>query len=332
MGSKNELILVILPLVCAAIVLSSATTAALQSAIAQQEETSSGEDENFARGIVSDVLDGNDDDEVDDEAADDGIVDQDLTDTVATPNPNQDETTVDQADSNQFGDDTNTQIAIPITEQDQRAENQAAQLGLNLDLNLIPSPAPADGQPQQRPEFTPGCPESFELIGEMCFAEPEISCHVGEPGGSEATTEDGRCIIGSSSPLPDGTCPEPIDGGIFGEIRYIPSPFEPGSCAITGEPYPACPYGTDLNADGLCQTPASLKYVVCPEGIVERFEDGYCQMRQVPTCPEGFVFDTREGNCDNPQTGETTDNTFRCPDGSHPDLINGCRFPRADRV
>jgi hypothetical protein len=58
----------------------------IPSVIAQEYTTSLGED--LAGSLVSEVLDG-DDDEVDDEAADDGIVDQDLTDTAATPNPNQ---------------------------------------------------------------------------------------------------------------------------------------------------------------------------------------------------------------------------------------------------
>ncbi len=145
----KPLVLAMFTLVCAII----PAAGVIPSVIAQEDATSLSE-EDLAGSIVSDVLDG--DDEVDDEAADDGIVDQDFTDTAATPNPNQDETTVDQAGSNQFGDDTNTQTAIPIIEQDQRAENQAAQLGLNLDLDLIPSPVPTD-------PTTPECPPGFTL-------------------------------------------------------------------------------------------------------------------------------------------------------------------------
>lgn len=57
-----------------------AATTTLQPAIAQQEETSLGENENFARGIVSDVLgDGNSEDESS----------QDATNTAATEDSNQ---------------------------------------------------------------------------------------------------------------------------------------------------------------------------------------------------------------------------------------------------
>jgi hypothetical protein len=71
-------------------------------------------------------------------------------DTSAASNPNQDETNVDLVGSNQFGDDTNTQIAIPITERDQRAENRA----VNLDLAEIEEEAQAQA---------PQCPPGFEF-------------------------------------------------------------------------------------------------------------------------------------------------------------------------
>jgi hypothetical protein len=92
-----------------------------------QEDTTSLDEENLASGIVSDVLDGsgddddevNDDEEDDDDADIDEIVDQDSTDT-ATVKPNQDETTIDQTDSNEFGD--NTAVSIDIDEEEQQQQ------------------------------------------------------------------------------------------------------------------------------------------------------------------------------------------------------------------
>src|SRR5919106_594164 len=100
-----------------------AAGATVPAAIVQEEDTSS-LDEDLARGIVSDVLDGGDD-EVNDEAADDEIVDQDLTET-ATVNPNQDQT-VDQTDFNEFGDNTATNL-----DADRQTESNVA---VSIDVN-----------------------------------------------------------------------------------------------------------------------------------------------------------------------------------------------------
>jgi hypothetical protein len=63
-----------------------------------------------ARGVVADFLDGGDD-EVEDA---DAKIDQDSADT-ATANPNQDESTIYQTDSNEFGD--NTAVSTDIDEE-----------------------------------------------------------------------------------------------------------------------------------------------------------------------------------------------------------------------
>ncbi len=219
----NPLLLAMFTLMCATI----PAAGVIPSVIAQEYTTSLGED--FAGSIVSDVLDGDDDDEVDDEAADDGIVDQDLTDTAAASNPNQDETAVDQAGSNQFGDQTNTQIAIPITEQDQRAENQAAQLGLNLDLDSTLSPVPTDPTtPECPPEFTfnpatnlcertvtqdPECPPEFTFNPETDLCESGTA-PICEPGEFNPATDQCEiapvCAPGEFNPETDQCGSAPI--------------------------------------------------------------------------------------------------------------------------
>jgi cytoskeletal protein RodZ len=101
-----------------------AAGATVPAAIVQEEDTSS-LDEDLARNIVSDVLDGGDD-EVNDDAADAEIDDQDSTDT-ATVNPNQEDQTVDQTDFNEFGDNTATNV-----DADRQTESNVA---VSIDVN-----------------------------------------------------------------------------------------------------------------------------------------------------------------------------------------------------
>jgi hypothetical protein len=101
LGSKTTpVILVTVTLLCAII----PAAAAVPSAIAQEEN-----DESFASSIVSEVLKGGD-------AEDDDETNQDSPNTV-TPNPNQDQTVV-QDDTVIFGDDNAdldaANVAIPI--------------------------------------------------------------------------------------------------------------------------------------------------------------------------------------------------------------------------
>jgi hypothetical protein len=67
-----------------------------------------------------------------------GIVDQDNDATVDQDSSIHD---VDLSNNVAFGDDTNTQIAVPIIDQDQRAANLAEQRAANLDIeenNVVP--------------------------------------------------------------------------------------------------------------------------------------------------------------------------------------------------
>jgi hypothetical protein len=118
---------------------------AVPAAIAQEEDTSS-LDEDLARSIISDVLDGGDDDEVNDDAADAEIDDQDSADT-STVNPNHEDQTVDQTDFNEFGD--NTAVSIDIDKEEQ----------------LTPTPPPDDGLPSEGEVF---CFQEGLILGILC--------------------------------------------------------------------------------------------------------------------------------------------------------------------
>jgi Ca2+-binding RTX toxin-like protein len=142
-----------------------AAATVLPSAIAQEDE----EDENLASSIVSEVLE---DGDAEDES------NQDATNT-ATINPNQE-------DNNDvtFGDDTNEQIAVPITTQDQRAANLAEQLGLDVDIveeeieeEVTPTPTPTPPPP----------------VGPTCQGEPATI--VGTPGNDDLSGTGARDVI-----------------------------------------------------------------------------------------------------------------------------------------
>lgn len=112
-----------------------------------QEDTTSLDKEDLARGIVSDVFNnawGAS------STASSSVLNE------ATVEPNQ------EANENEFGDDNATQVQVGVQDQDQRASNLAAQLGLNLDLDLIPQPIPPD-LPTPHEEPTPECPTGFTL-------------------------------------------------------------------------------------------------------------------------------------------------------------------------
>jgi hypothetical protein len=86
-------------------------------AVAQVEEDIPSLDEDLARSIVSNVLDGGSDDgeEVNDGDTHNEIVDQDSMDATIA-NPIQEDLSVDETDVNEFGDNTATQLDADQTE------------------------------------------------------------------------------------------------------------------------------------------------------------------------------------------------------------------------
>ncbi len=155
MGSKNELILMMLPLVCAIIPLA-AVGGALPPAIAQ-EETSLGEEENIASSIVSNVLGGSDNADNDREenySAEDEF-NQEATVT-ATINPNQ-ERGVAEDHLREFGDDTadldHTNAEVPTTiptdvqEESSAARSPPADTQQSLSIRFADQPSLTLNQP-----------------------------------------------------------------------------------------------------------------------------------------------------------------------------------------
>ena len=142
---------------------------AIPSAIAQKD-TSLGED--LARSIVSDVLDSAGDGS---STASSSVLNEAIVELNQEANEN------NQQNFNEFGDDDATQVQVGMQDQNQRTENLAAQLGLNLDLDLISPRIPSD-PPTPDEEPTPECPTRFTLNNN---------------GQCERTvTEDPKCPIG----------------------------------------------------------------------------------------------------------------------------------------
>jgi hypothetical protein len=147
-SNMSSVILVMATLACA-IITSAAGVMLLPSVFAQQEETSLGERENIASGIISDVLDGsdNDDDENSDAAGD---------------------------------DDTNTQMAVPPLDHDQ--DQRAAKVALNeaLDVTSESTSTPPPSGDGLEPEFEAFCLGSEATPSELlCFNTSE-ECERGE--------------------------------------------------------------------------------------------------------------------------------------------------------
>ena len=154
--------------------------------IAQELATSLAEEE-LASGIVSDVLEGSGDDEgrQNDADVDGEIIDEDSTDTV-TANPNQDGSTIDQTESNEFGD--NTTVSIDIDEEEQQQQ-----------LTLTPRP---DDRPPLS-EDTVFCLEGGLILRILCsstleeceFVQERLESVISECKGIETPPGAAFCTI-----------------------------------------------------------------------------------------------------------------------------------------
>jgi len=165
-----------------------AAVAVLPAAIAEEEDASLGQD--LAGGIVSDVLDGSIDEGVNDDAG----ISQDPTND-ETVNPSQEDN-----NGARFGGDTNTQIAVPIIDQDQGAANSESNLAGNLDLDI-------------QEEVPPECPPGFTLNNNgQCeqIVSEDPDCSTGFTFNA-ATDRCERTVTESEDPTLVPTCDTTVD-------------------------------------------------------------------------------------------------------------------------
>ena len=315
-----------------------AAGAVVPAAIAQENDIRSGED--LAGGIVSDVLKGS----IGDEVNNDAETSQDPT-NADTVNPNQE-------DNNdlQFGDDTNTQIAVPIIGQDQRAANLAENLAANLDLDI-------------QEEVPSECPPGFTLNsnGQCIEAEPpSLTC---EPLGTEFSLVNGQCIdtepatqtcapLGTGFELVNGQCVritienptctvgtfDPVDRRCE-NVSGIPLPNARLQCrtaegfVLTGtqciktetqQPSLTCaPLGTEFElVNGQCIDTEPATQTCEPLGTEFELVNGQCIDTEpaTQTCePLGTEFELVNGECQNPEPATQT----CAPLGTGFELVNG---------
>src|SRR5215213_11285822 len=170
----TPLVLAMFTLVCGII---PAGAGVIPSAIALEDTTSL--DEDLARGIVSDVLDGGgDDDDVvksEDAAADGETIDQDSTD-IPILNPNQEDQTVDQTDFNEFGDSTDTNLDADQTE---------SNIAVSIDVD------------EEEEDGEDGVVWCYQRQGDetVCLSREE-QCEVAVAGGGWATGWGGEGVEG----------------------------------------------------------------------------------------------------------------------------------------
>jgi hypothetical protein len=148
----TPLVLMIFTLMCALPV----AAGAVPTAIAQVDEDDASllDDENLASGIVSDVLDGGsgDNDDNEEENDDGGAA---------------------------AGGDTNTQAAVPITDQDQEAANLALNEGVDVDVvqeevQKETRTTPTPSEEEEPPEFVAFCFVSgLSVTQPLCFNTSE---------------------------------------------------------------------------------------------------------------------------------------------------------------
>ena len=140
--------------------------------ITQSNDADEDDDQDGGQDVAAEASDEEEDpDPTDAEATAEatGIVDQSNT---ATVRQNSSINNVDLSNNVAFGDDTNTQIAVPIIDQDQRAANlginAAEQRAANLDLDIVRVQQPTTPTPTtQPPEEEEQPPEEGDLF---CFA------------------------------------------------------------------------------------------------------------------------------------------------------------------
>jgi hypothetical protein len=178
----KPLVLTMYTLVCVII----PAAGVIPSVIAQEVATSLVEEEDLASGIASDVLEGSGDDEGqhNDAGVDGLIIDEDSIDTV-TANPNQDGSTIDQTESNEFGD--NTAVSIDIDEEQQQ--------------QLTLTPRPDDGPPLS--EGAVFCFEGGLILGIFCsstledceFVQERLESVISECKGFETPPGAAFCTI-----------------------------------------------------------------------------------------------------------------------------------------
>jgi hypothetical protein len=179
----KPLVLTMYTLVCVII----PAAGVIPSVIAQEVATSLAEEEELASGIVSDVLEGSGDDEgqQNDAGVDGEIIDEDSMDNV-TANSNQDGSTIDQTESNEFGD--NTAVSIDRDEEEQQQQ-------------LTVTPRPDDGPPLS--EDAVFCLEGGLTLGILCsstledceFVQERLESVISECKGIETPPGAAFCTI-----------------------------------------------------------------------------------------------------------------------------------------
>src|SRR5829696_6896275 len=250
----------------------------MPAAIAQEDDdTSLGED--LAGGIITDIFDGS----IDEGVNDDAETGRDAP-NAETVNPNQE-------DSNdvQLGDDTNTQIAVPIIDQDQGAANLGANLAANLAANLdldikeveeeeVPPECPPgftlnnNGQCEQTVTEDPECPTGFTFnpATDQCEASSDPTC---DPGTFNPATD--QCIVGTEPTCDPGT-------------------FNPATDRCEANVAPTCTVGTLNPATDRCEAS------VVPSCTVGTFNPATdrCEANVAPTCVGSYRYDPNKNRCE----------------------------------
>jgi hypothetical protein len=162
--------------------------------------------------------------------------------------------------------DTNTQIGVPLTDQDQGAANLGANLAANVDTEHIIEEAQSTTPTPSEEASKLTCPvPGFKLSEGECTAEPTITatCDPSSVADLPVQQEGSQCVVaGPTFIISKGVCDE-IEGGTFNLIVFPPQPPMP--------PLPPPPPPPPL---GVCTFPAT-ETISCP-GDVAPTEEGEC--------------------------------------------------------